>query len=110
MSSTSTLTPTLRRGSNFSVSSPSTPKDFLSPSSQLRRARPVIFSTQAGTLAENDDATEKQQRQKSRVNALVVQSPVAASPKSVSRLNSVEGFVYMCKYLGITLEYLANCA
>ncbi|CAB4015133.1 condensin complex subunit 2-like, partial [Paramuricea clavata] len=90
MSSISTLTPTLRRGSNLSVSSPSTPIDFLSPTSQLRRARPVILSTQAGTLAENDDATEKQQRQKSRVNALVLQSPVSTTPKSASRLNSVE--------------------
>ena len=97
MGSTSTLTPTFIRGSNRCISSPSTPIDFLSPASQLKRTRPMTLAIQTGTLAENDDATEKQQRQKSRVNALVLQSPVsttATTPTSASRLNSVEGFVW----------------
>ena len=98
MGSTSTLTPTLRRGSNLSICSPSTPIDFLSPTSQLRRTRPVVLSTQVGTLAENDDATEKQQRQKSRVNVFVLQSPASMTPKSAGRINSVEGFVKICTY------------
>ncbi|XP_028391090.1 condensin complex subunit 2-like [Dendronephthya gigantea] len=87
MASTSTLTPKLRHGSNLAVSSPSTPTDFLSPASQIRRVRPVVLASQAGTLAENDDATEKQQRQKSRLTSL--QSPASMTPKSANRLNSV---------------------
>ena len=96
MASTSTLTPTLRRPSNLSISSPRTPIDILSPTGSLRRTRPVTLAIHAGTLAENDDATEKQQRHMSRVTALALQSPGGSTtPKSASRLTSVEGLVFL---------------